>query len=131
MTNILKRDLSEVEEQQMADWLASSPEESQRFALGLADMYQKSGLPEPVWPGGRPPFGNSKWWVKPLIPTAMIVLLLGFTGYKMAVRSPLAPQPESVTSGMPAGMEKVSVKKPRLAPQKGQDQIERNQKSHE
>jgi hypothetical protein len=44
-----KRDLSEAEEQQLSDELASSSEEAQHMAKRMGELYAQTGLPEPVW----------------------------------------------------------------------------------
>ena len=78
-----KRDLTESEEKDLAEDLAASPEDALRLAQGLEDLYAKSGLPAPVWPGGTmPPFGNHPGWIKPLIPSLLILLLAGFSAYQ-------------------------------------------------
>ena len=108
-----KRDLTEAEEKQLADILTASPEDALRLSEGLGEMYQKSGLPTPVWPGGTlPPFEKSTGWVKPLIPTALILLLFGFSAYKWFSRVP-APQAEPITSPAPVQPEMNPVRKPK------------------
>jgi hypothetical protein len=44
-----KRDLSEAEEQQLSDELASSSEDAQHMADRMGEIYAQTGLPEPVW----------------------------------------------------------------------------------
>jgi len=98
-----KRDLTEEEEARLAESLASSPEDAGRLAEGLARMYHASGLPEPVWPGGTPPWKQPQSWVqKPIVPLALLALGLGFMAYKwftyvpqasLAPRVPAIPAP--------------------------------------
>jgi hypothetical protein len=88
-----KRDLTEAEEQQLADWFSAHPEDTERMAQGMADLYLKSGLPEPVWPGGNPPFGKSGWWVlKPIMPLLLAFALLGAGAYKWLSHLPSASE---------------------------------------
>jgi hypothetical protein len=44
-----KRDLSEAEEQQLSNELASSSEDAQLMAERMGEIYTQTGLPEPVW----------------------------------------------------------------------------------
>jgi len=108
-----KRDLTEVEEQQLADWLASSPEDAERMAQGLAQMYAKSGLPQPVWPGGTLPIHKSKWLIlKPLAPLFLILAFIGTAGYKWLASLPVcAPVQQPVVTPLPLALEKASLKK--------------------
>jgi len=73
-----KRDLTEDEERLLSETLAASPEAAERLAQGMTALYLASGLPEPHWPGGDPPFPHSKWeTLRPLLPmlTALILIL--------------------------------------------------------
>jgi hypothetical protein len=108
-----KRDLTEAEEQQLASWLASSPEDSQRLAQGLADMYAKSGLPQPVWPGGTLPFQKSKWLLlRPLAPLLLILALIGTAGYKWLANLPVSTSIQlPVVTPLAHSLEKMPLKK--------------------
>lgn len=95
-----KRDLTEAEEQQLADWFSTHPEDTEQMAKGMADLYLKSGLPEPIWPGGKPPFGRSSWWVlKPLMPMILAFTVMGLGAYKWFCHLPAASQ-EPVSSSV-------------------------------
>ena len=94
-----KRDLTPEEENRLAELLSSSPQAAQRMAEGMAGLYLSSGLPEPQWPGGTPPWGHSKGsLLKPLLPLGLLLLGVGFLAFKWFTAVPMAsiaPQPEA------------------------------------
>lgn len=75
MDEYFKRDLTDAEEQQLADRLAADPQEASLFAQGMAAHYKECGLAEPVWPGGSLPFPRSRGWKKWLF----LLLLVPFS----------------------------------------------------
>lgn len=100
-----KRDLTDSEEQQLADWLESHPEDSARFAQLMKDFYAETGLPEPEWPHTPLPGGGARLGYRWLIPPALL-LLLAFGVYfwraKYTAQTPPAPAPISKPEKTPA-----------------------------
>jgi len=94
-----KRDLTEVEEQQLSAQLSSSPEVADRFARLMGEFYVATGLPEPQWPGKPlPPQARpSRWWERPLVPSVLILLVLAFLLFRL-LHPPALPVPEAPPS---------------------------------
>jgi hypothetical protein len=85
-----KRDLTESEEQQLAEWLDSHPEDSALFARRMKDLYEKSGLPEPIWPHSPVPVSDSMSVFKWLAPLVLFLLAFGFYEWRSKM-GPLSP----------------------------------------
>lgn len=94
MEEYFKRDLTESEEQQLADRLASDPQDASLFAQSMAAHYKECGLPEPVWPGGALPFPRSRGWKKWLF--LLILIPFGWSYHHWASQPSTAPQGGSV-----------------------------------
>lgn len=85
-----KRDLSESEEQQLAEQLAASPEDAQLMADRMGEIYSLTGLPEPVWkdrplpsslvPGRRGSLKRFMPWV--LVSSLLLVASMSYLCYQ-------------------------------------------------
>ncbi len=78
-----KRDLTESEEEQMAQGLSSSPEDAQRFVELMEAHYRSLGLPEPKWmEKPLPPF-FPKSGFRPfrILLWSLLFLFLAWSGY--------------------------------------------------
>lgn len=100
-----KRDLTEAEEQKLANWLASSPEESLRFAEKMGGFYKDLGLAEPSWSGGHLPAKKSLGlgkWILALALGAAAFLVYGKVHKMGTAVAPVVEQPQPAqTQGIP------------------------------
>jgi hypothetical protein len=102
-----KRDLSEAEEDQLAQILAASPEEALRYTDAMDSLFRETGLPEPkwkkrTWRNSSRPFN---WqWVKvallglaTLATLALSAYLIRFLARPLPGNFPLKPDNEIIT----------------------------------
>ncbi len=91
VSEYFKRDLTEAEEGQLAEWLESHPEDSARFAQEMKRLYQETGLPEPLWPQGSTPSGRLMSAFKWFLPLALLLLAFGVYRERSKIISLLQP----------------------------------------
>src|SRR5579859_8069653 len=116
--DFFERDLSDAEEQQLAEILAAFPDHSLRFAELARQVYRQTGLPEGDNSHG---FGGGSFWVTlglffPLILRSVLILgMTGFSAYLLlrvfqAYQNPPPPLPS-----IPAvvDQQKIPSRKPR------------------
>jgi len=110
-----KRDLTEAEEGELSELLASSPEEAERFAGKMAAFHAELGQAVPEWSVGEAPSLRRSF---PWVWTAMGILLL--TGGFLFIRAMEHPQVQvpsaEVTSPLPA-LERQAPSPPRKSAQ--------------
>jgi hypothetical protein len=99
-----KRDLTEPEEEELAQRLSSMPEDTRRFVELMETHYRSLGLPDPEWTEGPLPSFFPKSGFRPfrILLCALLFLFLAWTGYSLyrwllrtetPSTTPLTPQP--------------------------------------
>ncbi|HVZ80705.1 MAG TPA: FlgD immunoglobulin-like domain containing protein [bacterium] len=113
-----RENLTESEEEALAERLRTSTEEALRFGQHAEASYRHYGLPEPQWTGAPPPPGfpgagglGMKLW----LPLALAVGSMGWIGWHfagtMGKERPLSP-PSAAVSGPPAPSSKAQASAP-------------------
>ncbi len=106
-----KRDLTETEEQELAVWLESHPEDSVRFAQMMKSFYEQTGLPEPAWPHSPDPTQVSAPLVKWLIPLVLLFMAFGVYLCRSKITALFQPSSAPVIETAPAPSIEVPVQK--------------------
>src|ERR1019366_5581229 len=83
LADYFKRDLSLEEEEQLAQWLDSSPEGTQRLMDLMEGHYRRLAIPEPDWPEGSLPnfFSKPRKLMPPFLLLVLLAFPLGWLGY--------------------------------------------------
>ena len=141
MTQLLedyfKRDLSEVEEEQLAQWLAASPEGPPRMIKLMEEHYLGLGVSsiEPEWPEGPlpnffPKSGHRLPWYLALVFLGLFLAWSGYSGWRWFSKTPVpVSQVPALDSGNPS--KTVSATKPKEKYVEGQTTAKPMGKSYE
>lgn len=102
-----KRDLTEAEEEQLAQWLSSSQENAQRFTALMETHYRGMGLSEPDWAEGPlpkffPKAKSSPLWILLLVFFAFLLTVLASSSRFWRMKGQASPALGSSALSSPA-----------------------------